>query len=76
MASKKELQQLKRPDYFQIKMMTYLDRLQQHRVLVIAVLSAIILMVAAVFAWNYYQKSQTQKRLVALYAIDKAFAKA
>ena len=73
MASKKELQRLKRPDYFQTKMMAYLDRLQQHRNVILSLVGVIILAVAAVFAWQYYQDGQTQKRLSDLYVIDKMF---
>ena len=75
MASKKELQRLKRPDYFQTKMMAYLDRLQQHRNMILSLVGVIILTVVAVFAWQYYQDGQTQKRLSDLYVVDKMFEK-
>ena len=73
MATKKELQRLKRPDYFQTKGINYLNWLQERRSLVISLLVVIACVIGGVFIAYEYQEDQTEKRISEVYEIDEQF---
>ena len=72
--SKKDELNLKGPDVFQIKAAQSVEYLKANSTLVVAVVGIVLFSAIGAIGYDYYSKSQVEKRQLALSEVDQLFA--
>ncbi len=72
-SNKKFLQQLKRPDSFQIKALSYFTWVEKHKLKAAGFIAAAAVVCAGYFAWNYVSALRADQRRQKLAAVDFQF---
>jgi predicted negative regulator of RcsB-dependent stress response len=72
-SNKKFSQQLKRPDSFQMRAMSYFEWGEKHKLKIAAIFGAAIIVCGGYFAWKYVQDKRSEQRREELATIDFKF---